>query len=302
MLPRLQQQRARTPIIVERLACMEQQQQTLTHALHCILFFVVQTSAAWMGKRERARARKHKANAQADRLKRTTTSSSSNSSSRAVAKPKPKPKPQSTPRDAVRYAASQRILVVGDGDMSFSWGLVQHVGGSGSSIIASTLDSRAGMEHKYPDKAARNRARLLAAGCSVLHGVDATKLQLRKEFEAVRFDRIVFNFPHSGQQRVHVNRAMLSGFFHSAARCVEQQGGQVHVTIKMAPPYSLWGIEGLAASAKLRHAATLPFDQALFPGYRHQTTRADAKALDVAQGAQSRLCKTLVFVLDQRAV
>jgi hypothetical protein len=46
------------------------------------------------------------------------------------------------------------------------------------------------------------------------------------------FDRIVFNFPHSGQQRVHINRALLKEFMQSAAG-FSKEGGQVcHVSVK----------------------------------------------------------------------
>lgn len=55
-----------------------------------------------------------------------------------------------------------------------------------------------------------------AAGATVMHGVDAGKLQGR--FADASFKRIIFNFPHTGQQRVHVNRAMVAAFFASA-RC-----------------------------------------------------------------------------------
>ncbi len=45
----------------------------------------------------------------------------------------------------------------------------------------------------------------------MLHGVDATKLE--KNFPAQKFERIIFNFPHTGEQRVHLNRALLHDFF-----------------------------------------------------------------------------------------
>lgn len=51
------------------------------------------------------------------------------------------------------------------------------------------------------------------------HGVDATRLGKtlcggREGLEG-GFERAVFNFPHSGSQRVHENRALLLAFFHS---------------------------------------------------------------------------------------
>jgi hypothetical protein len=53
----------------------------------------------------------------------------------------------------------------------------------------------------------------------VQHGVDATRLgkTLCGGLEGLEggFERAVFNFPHSGSQRVHENRALLLGFFQS---------------------------------------------------------------------------------------
>jgi Domain of unknown function (DUF2431) len=39
----------------------------------------------------------------------------------------------------------------------------------------------------------------------LVHGVDATKLEKSIHPQQL-FDRIVFNFPHTGEQRVHLNR------------------------------------------------------------------------------------------------
>jgi hypothetical protein len=48
-----------------------------------------------------------------------------------------------------------------------------------------------------------------------MHGIDATKLT--NSFPSQKFDRIIFNFPHTGEQRVHINRALLHDFFQRSA-------------------------------------------------------------------------------------
>ena len=77
-------------------------------------------------------------------------------------------------------------------------------------------------------------------------------------------------------------------------------GGQVHITIKLAPPYDRWDIAGVVAEdTGLVLGDTLPFDATLFPGYRHQTTLKDAKSLFAkgkAAEREARMCKTFVFV------
>jgi hypothetical protein len=49
---------------------------------------------------------------------------------------------------AVVYKASQSILVVGDGDFSFSAGLCKHIG-TGEKIVATSLDTGADCVKKY---------------------------------------------------------------------------------------------------------------------------------------------------------
>lgn len=52
------------------------------------------------------------------------------------------------------------------------------------------------------------------SGVCVKHSVDATALQ--KTFAEGSFQCCIFNFPHTGEQRVHANQAMLRAFFKSA--------------------------------------------------------------------------------------
>lgn len=52
------------------------------------------------------------------------------------------------------------------------------------------------------------------ARVTVQHGIDAGQLHL--QFGARSFDRIVFNFPHTGKHTVDSNRTMLRGLFKSA--------------------------------------------------------------------------------------
>lgn len=101
-------------------------------------------------------------------------------------------------------------------------------------------------------------------GATVLHNVDATELE-RTFGPKCKLDRIVFNFPHSGQQRVHINRNLLRNFFASARMKLRPQG-EVHVTLKTLPPYSGWRIEEQAQLAGMELDATFPFACSTFPG------------------------------------
>ena len=271
-----------------------------------------------------------------------------------------------------RYDGAVRVLVVGDGDLSFSRGLVRSRGGRGAGLCCTCLDSQAEVVRKYGDKAVDCVAEVARGGAAVRFRVDATRLERlgrdgerpragiavdraavgrpqgwnrkrkaglageavaaaaaadkegededkdkkkgededkdkKKEAEWISdgavpaggFDRVVFNFPHTGQQRVHLNRALLAGFFASARACLaDESTGEVHVTLKLRPPYSQWGADDLAAAAGLRLIGDTRFDPGQFPGYRHRTTLADAKEA-VDSWADVKHMRTLCFAVAE---
>jgi hypothetical protein len=104
---------------------------------------------------------------------------------------------------------------------------------------------------------------------------------------------VVFQFPHSGQQRVHVNRALLRDFFEAACTVLAPTG-QAVVTLKDRRPYSGWLLEEQAAQAGLRVVRSVPFDPNKFPGYRHVTTEAEA-AVDGTHGFEVIFAKMSFF-------
>ena len=70
---------------------------------------------------------------------------------------------------------------------------------------------------KYASASATVRS-LQQAGATVLHGIDATKLD-EYEWDGEKFDRIVFNFPHVGgatKEDLLRNQALLREFFSSS--------------------------------------------------------------------------------------
>eukprot|EP00808_Paulinella_micropora_P018830 g31913.t1 len=180
--------------------------------------------------------------------------------------------------------AGAQLLVVGDGDFSFSQSLcalLRH----GVAVTATGLDSHNAVVRKYP-QAAQHIQQVRAHGAHVLHGLDAT--QLPTHFPQQSFDRIIFNFPHSGQQRVHINRALLRDFFRSATDKISSNG-KVLLTLKDKPPYCNWQMEEAATAAGLIRESALRFDAEAFPHYAHVTT--DPTHNDV----EYRFVKTFVF-------
>ncbi len=156
-------------------------------------------------------------------------------------------------------------------------------------------------------------------GAVVRHGIDATQLHnpdMQRKLcpspssaeaaaDSLLFDRIVFNFPHTGQQRVHLNRVLIRDFMRSAPALLTTKG-QIHLTLKDRPPYSHWNVgeqatEGLCAAAHcnkplclrscvcvvvyvtagsglvLVHTRPFAVEEMAGTGYKHQTTDPHGK-------------------------
>ncbi|RQM09828.1 hypothetical protein B5M09_004021 [Aphanomyces astaci] len=179
------------------------------------------------------------------------------------------------------YTLQDKILVLGDGDFTFSRGLATHRGG-GANMYATSFDSSSQVRKKYSN-ANECIAALTTANAQVLHGIDGTKLDaaLPSSIPAL-FDYIIFNFPHSGQQRVHINRVLLLDFFESARPKLAFKG-EVHITLKTKPPYSNWNVEDQAKASGFVMKERRPFRIDIFPGYHHRTTDPTAKTFEPAQ-------------------
>uniref|UniRef100_A0A7C9DWC6 25S rRNA (uridine-N(3))-methyltransferase BMT5-like domain-containing protein n=1 Tax=Opuntia streptacantha TaxID=393608 RepID=A0A7C9DWC6_OPUST len=106
---------------------------------------------------------------------------------------------RSTRRNGItrgNYNRHQRILVVGDGDFSFSASLAMALG-SASNMVATSLDSLDFLKNNYK-RSMSNINELKARGCKVLHCVDATQMANHPQLYHIKFDRIIFNFPLAG--------------------------------------------------------------------------------------------------------
>eukprot|EP00752_Nemacystus_decipiens_P014195 g12624.t1 len=207
----------------------------------------------------------------------------------------------------VTYAKEHSVLICGDGDFSFTRGVIRHRG-TGKGVVATSLDSRRTVLKKYP-RAETWLPKLDADGAQVVHSVDATRLEETllgsggdggdgeggegEEGKRVLFDRVVFNFPHTGKQRTHLNRNLIRDFFASTKGLVKcaPQGGEVHVTLKDKPPYSGWNVKAMAKESQLVLVRTLAFDPSVFPGYRHSTTDPQAKEFDAVGARTNVFCR-----------
>jgi hypothetical protein len=147
------------------------------------------------------------------------------------------------------FVPGLRILVVGDGDFSFSRSVTRLISTAAAAaeagvkatesvLVATSFDSLTEVCAKYPHAPkvlATIRAQEAPPRVTILHGVDATALHAADSAALGLFDLIVFNFPHSGLQRVHLNRNLVREFLTSA-RGRLRPAGKILVSLKMAPP------------------------------------------------------------------
>ncbi|KAL1195255.1 hypothetical protein V5N11_029167 [Cardamine amara subsp. amara] len=160
-----------------------------------------------------------------------------------------------------QYTNKQKILLVGEGDFSFSLSLAKAFG-SATNITATSLDTREELGRKYSNGKA-NAEELERFGCNVVHGVNVHSMA--SDYRLDRYDRIVFNFPHSG-----LHQQVVRGFFESAKKMLKDEDGEIHVTHKTNIPFCMWEIETLAGQKGLRLIGKIEFEQSSFPGYSNK--------------------------------
>ncbi|XP_020108395.1 heavy metal-associated isoprenylated plant protein 41-like [Ananas comosus] len=172
------------------------------------------------------------------------------------------------------YSSEHQILLVGEGDFSFSLSLATSFG-SASNIVATSLDSHDDLVKKY-SKAQSNLNSLRERGATVLHGVDATTMKLHTDLKMWKFHRIVFNFPHAGfkgkeddPQVIDLHRSLVMGFLSDASDMLRPYG-EVHISHKTAGPFKRWNPEELASKASLLLVECSDFRIGDYPGYNNK--------------------------------
>jgi 25S rRNA (uracil2634-N3)-methyltransferase len=103
----------------------------------------------------------------------------------------------------IPFKVTDKILLVGEGNFSFTRALVcdppsalQYL--PPSSVVATAYDTEAQCFEKYTEARAIVEE-LRGKGVEVIFGVDATKLEKNAALRGRKFDKIMWNFPHTGK-------------------------------------------------------------------------------------------------------
>jgi 25S rRNA (uracil2634-N3)-methyltransferase len=241
--------------------------------------------------------------------KRKPQAKSANPQSQKQASTTPKNKQHKQLRPpTIPFDVFDNILLVGEGDLSFTLSLLHDHGCA--SLTATTYDTLPALVEKYP-QAQDVVQQIKDEDQTVLHGIDAQKLSSYKALKKkAPFDRIIFNFPHTGglstdvNRQVRANQALLSSFFQSSIPLLTSPEGTVLVTLFEAEPYGLWNIRDLARHSGLVVLRSWKFERDVYPLYRHARTIGvvKTKAGEVSNTAwkgEERPARTYEFGLKE---
>ena len=189
------------------------------------------------------------------------------------------------------FRGGDRVLTLGDGDLSFSSSISLASRISRPLVVATTFDSRADTMSKYgKERVTAHIDSIVRAGGEYLEGIDATRAHPRTfrsrgiESDSPLFDFIVWNFPHVGDtvddvwNSIHENRILCRKGMISAASLLAEDG-ELLLTVLDRFPYSAWRLEELCPPS-MRHIDSVPFSFSTFKNYRHVATAAQRADVD----------------------
>lgn len=192
-----------------------------------------------------------------------------------------------------------RIMVVGDGDFSFSAALAKNY--QPRQLLATIYDSQEQLTDKYGDGFYRQLTSLaLHHPVAVMTQFDVTQEQAWQALakDCNQFDVIIFQFPlvpgytskaeFEGNGRIDSNlrnRRLLHQFLKNAFKYgLDPQGaGLIYISSKDVKPYSEWDIEhSLHLTTELTCIGKVPFAFTDFPGYQMRNVDRDKFVKDTA--------------------
>ncbi|KAJ0062064.1 hypothetical protein NL108_015255 [Boleophthalmus pectinirostris] len=201
------------------------------------------------------------------------------------------------------------VLLVGEGNFSFSASLCQSLRGSDTIVIATCLQQED--EALRHEGSATNIQIIREAGGTVLFDIDCTKLGECMSLKGHLFDLVIFNFPHCGRKSgVKKNRELLKNFFHSCVRVLSEDG-EIHVSLcngQGGTPadqpkrewHNSWQVAAMAAEAQLILSDIRPFESEKYQSYKCTGYRSQDKGFHVEKALVHVFTHSLPYAPPQR--
>ncbi|KAL8264444.1 hypothetical protein R6Q59_022574, partial [Mikania micrantha] len=174
------------------------------------------------------------------------------------------------------YKSSQKILLVGEGDFSFSACLAQAFRTAENIVATSYLKRKSLLKKHWTSKP--HLEELESLGCKLLYKVDVYKMHTHPNLKNKKFDIIIYNFPHAGHydhlcerdpELIEMHKELVEAYFKSASKMLTA-GGEVHLRHRDDPPYNRWNVVFLASKAGLTLKEKVDFYKSDYPGYHNK--------------------------------
>ena len=213
----------------------------------------------------------------------------------------PNQRPENCPRsreaytndgETLGYKQGIRVLTVGDGDFSFSLALARLLlkhgrrghDNDGPVLVATSYESKDTLQQVYTNFD-KTLLELEDLGAMVCFNVDATHLSetLPPSLKAMKFDRVVWNFPCSAISKgqdgqndaMEFNKQLVRDFVSDSYRLVSHLG-EIQMCHKTKPPFNHWSIEkvavelcnGVSGKQNVCYEGRVVLDRCLLPPYQ----------------------------------
>ena len=183
---------------------------------------------------------------------------------------------EKAPFDFPAKVKSGRILLVGEGNLSFSLALARLDDMAAQNMTSTTFQSVA----EYSETTIKNASALRRIGATVISGVDARNLS--NWFGRSKFDSIVFQFPNVGSRNPlygrNPNHVLIRRFLKSAAEHLAGNG-IVAISVVNSPHYDgAFDVDGAAERNEYEIPVAYPFYFSDYPGYSHVKTKDDGSS------------------------